>query len=70
MLIEKRVCCSDLASFCAAEFDDADLADAPWLRLDGAAAPPRLPLPQPLPGRPESRGASEAGDASDAAALL
>jgi hypothetical protein len=46
------------------------LADAPWLRLDGAAAPPRLPLPQPLPGRPESRGASEAGDASDAAALL
>ena len=59
---------TDIISCCAAEFDDADLADAPWLRLDGTAAPPRLPLPQPLPGRPESRGASEAG--SDAAPLL
>jgi hypothetical protein len=52
-----------------AEFDDADIVDAPWLRLDGGA-PPRLPLPAAPPGRPASRPASEAGDAADAPSLL
>jgi hypothetical protein len=55
----------------AAEFDDGDLAEAPWLRLEPGTQPPRLPLPQPLAARPESRGSvSDAGDGSDAASLL
>jgi hypothetical protein len=64
-------CCMVTLAVRAAEFDDGDLAEAPWLRLEPGAQPPRLPLPQPLAGRPESRGSvSDAGDGGDAASLL